>query len=252
MTQKKKDIREKFEVLTPQGYEHGDKPMKMKFTKRTSCIRCGTCCRTNPPTLLKPDMSALVAGTLTPENLVVIRDGERVPAVSEKEIYEAPFEMIMIRGRDGSAVCRFLSGENVCEIHENRPVQCRAYTCFGPQATVTGLEANRLTRRDIFAELPVILDLMERHNEKCSYRALGTALAKVADGDESALEEVFDMLQYDTEARPFLLEKLGLPEDVLSLVLGKPMNETISLFGYRVDREGDDYIIRPLETKEGR
>ncbi|HSW63808.1 MAG TPA: YkgJ family cysteine cluster protein [Dissulfurispiraceae bacterium] len=252
MTHKKKDARRKFEVLTPQGYEHGDKPMKMKFAKRTSCVRCGTCCRTNPPTLLKPDMATLVAGALKPENLVVIRDGERVPSVSEKELYEAPFEMIMIRGRDGSAVCSFLSGENVCEIYENRPAQCRAYACFGPQATVTGLEAHRLTRRDIFAEVPVILELMERHNEKCSYRALGTALAKVADGDEAALDAVFDMLQYDTEARPFLLDNLGLPEDVLSLVLGKPMNETISLFGYRVDQEGADYIIRPLGTKETR
>jgi hypothetical protein len=28
------------------------------------------------------------------------------------------------------------------------------------------------------------------------------------------------------------------------------MIETIRLFGYQVDREGEDYIIRPLEKKE--
>ncbi len=251
MTEKKKTS-EKFEVLTPQGYEYGDKPQKMKFTKRTSCVRCGTCCRTNPPTLLKPDMALLVDGSIRPENLLVIRDGERVASQAEKELYEAPFELIMVRGRDGSAVCSFLSGENVCGIYENRPAQCRAYTCFGPQATVTGLEANRLVRRDVFAGAPVILEFVARHDEKCSYRALGEALMKVAGGDESALETVFDMLQYDTEARPFIMEKLGLPKDLLNLVFGRPLTEAIRLFGYQIDREGNDYIIRPLEAKEER
>jgi Fe-S-cluster containining protein len=199
---------------------------------------------------MKSDMTLLVEGRVKPENLVVMRDGELVVSLTDKEIYEAPFEMIMLRGREGSSVCSLLTGENVCSIYESRPAQCRAYTCFGPQATVTGLEANRMVRREIFAEVPVVLELIARHEEKCSYRALGEALARIAGGDEAAVEAVFDMLQYDTEARPFLMEKLGIPEDVLGLVLGRPMLETIRLFGYQVDREGDDYIIRPLQKKE--
>jgi len=242
--------KETFDVLTPQGYEYGDKPQKMKFTKRTSCVRCGTCCRTNPPTLLKSDSRLLADGMIRPEQMVVVRDGERVYSTSDKEIYIAPFEMIMLRGRDASPVCGFLSGENVCEIYETRPAQCRAYTCFGPQATVTGLEASRMTRGDIFGEIPLVMEAISRHEAKCSYRLLADRLDALANGDEQAAEAVLDMLQYDTQARPFLAEKLELSPDVIGLIFGRPLTETIREFGYHVEQDGDDYILRIVKQEE--
>lgn len=246
----KQEKKNAFEVLTPQGYEDGDKPKKMKFTKRTSCVRCGTCCRTNPPTLLKSDSQLLVDGTIRPEHLVVIRDGERVLSMADQDIYSAPFEMIMVRGRGGSAVCGFLAGENVCELEEKRPAQCKSYTCYGPQATVTGLEASRMTRSDMFGGIPMVMEAIARHDEKCSYRLLGEALDAVAGGDESAVETVLDMLQYDQYARPFLAEKLGVTPAVLGLILGKPLVETIRQFGYQVEQDGEDFIVRPLKQEE--
>lgn len=242
--------KETFEVLTPQGFEHSDKPQKMKFTKRTSCVRCGTCCRTNPPTLLKNDAALLAAGTIGPEHLVVIRDGERVYSVSDKDTYVAPFEMIMVRGRDDSPVCRFLAGENVCEIYENRPAQCRAYTCYGPQVAVTGLEINRMTRNDIFGGIPLVMEAIARHNEKCSCRALADAFERIAGGDEPAVDTVLDMLQYDQYARPFLAEKLGIAPEVIGLILGRPLVETIRHFGFEVQQYGDEYILKLLEQEE--
>lgn len=242
--------KETFEVLTPQGYEHGDKPQKMKFSKRTSCVRCGTCCRTNPPTLLKADAALLADGTIRPEHMVVIRDGERVYSVSDKDIYIAPFEMIMLRGHGVSPACGFLAGENVCDIYETRPAQCRAYTCFGPQVTVTGLEASRMTRSDMFGEIPFVMEAISRHEAKCSYRLLADLLEAVAGGDEAAADTVLDMLQYDTQARPFLAEKLGLSPDVIRLIFGRPLTETIREFGYQVEQDGDDYILRIVKQEE--
>lgn len=247
---KKQKSKEDSVVLTPQGYEHGDKPQKMTFTKRTSCVRCGTCCRTNPPTLLRSDSSLLADSTIGPEHLVVIREAERVYSVSDKDIYVAPFEMIMVRGHDGSSVCGFLAGENVCELQEKRPAQCKAYTCYGPQTTVTGLEAARMTRSDIFGGVPLVMEAITRHDEKCSYRLLADLLDAVAGGDEAAVETVLDMLQYDLYARPFLAEKFGLPPEVLGLILGKPLVETIREFGYQVEQDGDDFILRLLKQEE--
>lgn len=247
---KNNEQKETFDVLTPQGYEHGDKPQKMKFTKRTSCVRCGTCCRTNPPTLLKADAALLADGTIGPEHMVVIRDGERVYSMSDKDIYIAPFEMIMLRGRDTSPVCGFLAGENVCEIYEARPAQCRAYTCFGPQVTVTGLEANRMTRSDIFGGIPLVMEAIARHDEKCSYRKLSELLEAVAGGDEAAADTVLDMLQYDMHARPFLAQKLELSPQIIELIFGRPLVMTIREFGYQVEQDGDDYILRIVKQEE--
>lgn len=247
---KESEKKEQFEILTPQGYEHGDKPQKMKFTKRTSCVQCGKCCRTNPPTLLKSDAALLAKGIIGPERLVVIRDGERVYSMGDKDIYVAPFEMIAVRGREGSPICGYLAGDNVCDIYEDRPTQCRAYTCYGPQATVTGLEAHRMTRRDIFGDIPLVMEAIARHDEKCSYRLLADTLEAVANGDEAAADAVLDMLQYDMYARPFLAEKLGLSPEVLGLILGKPLVVTIRQFGFEVERDGDDFIVRPLEQEE--
>ncbi|HMK43560.1 MAG TPA: YkgJ family cysteine cluster protein [Dissulfurispiraceae bacterium] len=247
-TEKKKGT--KFEVLTPQGYEYSDKPQKMKFTKRTHCVKCGLCCRTNPPTLLKNDMALFAGGSIQPEHVAVIREGEPVYSLADKEVYIAPFELLMVRGRAGSTVCSLLSGENVCDVYENRPAQCKAYACYGPQLTITGLETTRMVRRDLFGDIPFVLEVIDRHDEKCSYRELADALEKIAGGDEAAVDAVIDMLQYDIAVRPFVAEKLGLADHMIQLILGKPLLETIRLLGYQVDQEGEDYTIKPLEKKE--
>jgi len=242
---------ETFEVLTPQGYEYSDKPQKMKFTKRTHCVRCGTCCRSNPPTLLKNDLTLLANGVIGGEHLMVIRDGEHIYSVTDKDIYVAPFEMIMVRRREGSSSCRFLSGENECEIYEYRPAQCRMYTCFGPQATITGLESARMVRTHLFGDIPFVMEAIARHDTKCSYRQLENLLEAVKEGDESAVDDVLDMLQYDMQVRPFLAEKLGLSSDVIALIFGQPLMETIREFGYCVEREGEDFILQIVKPPEG-
>ena len=54
------------------------------------------------------------------------------------------------------------------------------------------------------------------------------------------------MLQYDTYIRPFIEERLNIPKEATNLILGRPLIETINVFGFKVVKEGEDYILLPM------
>ncbi len=246
---KKKIENDKFEIITPEEMENEEKPKKMCMQKRTSCIRCGSCCKGSGPSLLKKDLDLFTSGVLSHENTYTIRAGELVRSPEDGQIYESFMEIIKIRGKENSPVCIFYSDDGGCGIYENRPLQCRQYECWQRSDLYGGLQKNALSRKELFGSVDVLLDIIAKHEEKCSYGTLSAAFERVAGGDENAVEEIMDMLQYDTYIRPFLKEKLNVPDDALYLILGRPLTESVNEFGFRVVTEGDDYILLPIENK---
>ncbi|MFA5354495.1 MAG: YkgJ family cysteine cluster protein, partial [Thermodesulfovibrionales bacterium] len=230
----------RMEIMTPQGYEEGDKPKRMKMKKkRTSCERCGNCCSGGGPVLLKDDLALFSSGVLSHADVYTIRENERVG--SKENVYESFLEMIKLREAENGA-CSFYAGNGECRIYEKRPYQCRAYKCWSaneidnPGAALAeediliGLEGNCITRKDFFAGIDLVMDVIKRHEEKCSYERLNAALEKASEGDEEAMDEVMDMFQYDASIRPFLTEKFSIPQNALDLILGRPLTETIRGF----------------------
>ncbi|MDA8339609.1 MAG: hypothetical protein M0Z70_09960, partial [Nitrospiraceae bacterium] len=96
-------MKDKLQILTPQGFEKGDKPQKMRLNKKTSCVRCGKCCSESSPSLMREDMTLFVSGVLSYENTYTIRDGERVRSKGDGSIYESFVELIKIRDKEGAA-----------------------------------------------------------------------------------------------------------------------------------------------------
>ena len=237
------------EILTPQGTEGGDKPQKMRMNKRASCTRCGKCCSEGSPSLLKEDAVLFMSGALSHENTYTIRDRERIRSHGDDSVYESFLEFIKIKAKDGTSVCMFYRDKEGCGIYENRPSQCRVYKCWAPENLMKGFEKGALKRRDIFGSVDVLLGVMDKHEEKCSYKKLSETVEKLSEGGEEAVEEIMDMLQYDTYVRPFLLEKFNVPESALDLILGRPLSDTINEFGFKVVKEGDDYILLPIEPE---
>jgi Fe-S-cluster containining protein len=249
---KDKNVKSKLEILTPQGLENGDKPQKMRLNKRTGCIRCGKCCSESSPSLMKADMSLFVSGVLSHENTYTIRDGERVRSKGDGNIYESFVELIKIKDKDGTSVCLFYKDNEGCSIYENRPSQCRAYKCWAPENLMSGLEEKALRRSDIFGSIDLLMEVIGKHEEKCSYKKLSDAFDRLAEGREDAVEEIMDMLQYDTYIRPFLQEKFNVPPTAMDLILGRPLVDAINEFGFKVVRDDDEYILLPIEPiKEG-
>jgi Fe-S-cluster containining protein len=238
------------EILTPQGFEKGDKPQKMRLNKKKNCIRCGKCCSESSPSLLKEDIALFISGALSPENTYTIRDSERISMKDDGSIYESFVELIKIRDKDGTSICVFYKDNEGCSIYENRPAQCKAYKCWEPHNLLKGLEEGALKRRDIFGSVDLIMEAIGRHEEKCSYKKLSEAFDKLAEGDEKAADDIIDMLQYDTYIRPFMQEKFNISANTMNLIFGKPMTETIREFGFEVINEGDEYILMPIKQEE--
>jgi len=247
-----KSRKDKFEILTPQGYEEGDKPKKMKFVKKTECDRCGGCCSASTPSLHKEDMDLFRASILSFDNTFTIREGELFTIPGDEETYQSFIELIKIKPKEGTEECLFYSGDEGCTIYEKRPSQCAAYACWELNDAMTGLEAKALRRKDLFGDVELITDIIVHHEERCSYQKLADTIEKAAGGDEAAAEEISDMLQYDAFIRTYVTEKFNIPESSLDLLFGKPMTERIKEFGLKVEKEGDGYILMPLNTKEAK
>jgi Fe-S-cluster containining protein len=237
---------DKLKILTPQGLESGDKPQRMRLKKRTDCIRCGECCTGGGPTLLKEDLSLFISGVLSYDNTYTIREGELVRSYGDGEPYESFMELVKVKGKNKGKVCIFYEGEGTCRIYENRPSQCRAYKCWSPESP-QGLEENRLDRGELFNSSNLLLDIIDKHEQKCPYKRLSDAIERLSQGEENAVEDIIDMLQYDTYARPFLEERLSIPAAAMDLILGRPLIETINEFGFKVIRDGDEYILLPIK-----
>lgn len=238
----------KFDILTPQGYEEGDKPKRMKFVKKTECDRCGECCSASSPSLHKEDMALFHAGVLSFDNTYAIREGELFTVKGENEQYRAFMELLKIKSNE-DGVCIFYSPEKGCAIYERRPSQCASYACWKPTDAMTGLQQKALQRKDLFGGIELLSGLIEKHEERCSYDKLADAVEKATAGDEAAAEEISDMLQYDAFIRPYVKEKFNIPESSLDLVFGKAMAERIAEFGLKVEKEGDEFVLMPLQKE---
>ncbi len=250
MQEKKKT--NKFEILTPQGFESGDKPKKMKFVAKTECNRCGNCCGASTPSLLKEDMPLFRSSLLSFDNTFTIREGELFVVKGEEEPYRAFMELIKIKPKEGTEECIFYREDEGCTIYDRRPTQCAAFACWEVRDSMTGLQKSALQRKDLFGDIVLISEIIGRHEERCSYDKLADVVEKAMGGDEAAAEEITDMLQYDNFVRSYVTEKFNIPENSLDLVFGKPMTERIKDFGVKVEKEGDEYILLPVNIKEGK
>lgn len=236
-----------FEIVTPQGFEESESPRKTGFSKKTECTLCGKCCTECSPSLMKQDMRLFISGVLSPENVYTIREGE--PVRSGSDVYESFVEIIKIRENEEAAGCIFYSKGSGCIIYEDRPLQCKEYKCWETETPLYGLEESALKREDFFGSVDIIMDAIKKHNDKCSYERLSSAIGRFNENKDDALDDIIDMLQYDTYIRPFLEEKFNVPSTAMDLILGRPLTETINEFGFKVEKIGDEYILLQLKPE---
>lgn len=235
------------EIITPKGFHGINRPSKRGFSKKTNCDRCGDCCRKGSPSLMKEDLDLFALDVLSYENTYTIRLNEPLISLEDNSIYESFVELIKINDKGLNTACFFYDNEEGCTIYEKRPVQCREYKCWDHSDLIIGLEQNALNRADIFGSVEVVMEIIKKHEEKCSYEKLSRAFERLSSNSEEAIEDIIDILQYDTYIRPFIEERLDIPRGAINLILGRPLIETINGFGFKVVKEGEEYILLPIE-----
>ncbi|MBF0321109.1 MAG: YkgJ family cysteine cluster protein [Nitrospirae bacterium] len=215
---------------------------------KAGCDRCGQCCLKGSPTLHFGDSPLLKDGTLDYKDLFTIRDGELVYNNMEDEFIAIDCELIKIREKEGSRTCIYFDEDaSACGIYDKRPAQCRAYECWDTEKFMATFTEDKLTRAELLRGQPELLDIVNAHGDKCSYKKLSDLFSAIGDGKDLT-GDVLEILGYDTYIRPLLPEKIGVPEEYLDLLLGRPLIDTVIMFGFKVEKDAQgNYCLLPLQ-----
>jgi Fe-S-cluster containining protein len=218
-------------------------------TDRTECVLCGDCCRQGSPTLHHEDLEILAREVISRRQLVTLRKGEPVYSPYEEKPVYLREERIKIREKPKTRECVFLDAEaSRCTIYPDRPVQCRAQACWDPDPAREIAAQPCLTRRDLFGEAEVVLELLDEHDTRCSFDKLEGAFDRLHKSGGQSIDEVIDTLAFEDHFRGFVAERLKLSEEELELFFGRSFSAMAGLFGFRVEKKPDGTrLILPAE-----
>jgi Fe-S-cluster containining protein len=216
---------------------------------RTHCIRCGECCLKSSPTLQTKDLPLLVGGSIRLAHLYTIRKGELVRDNVRGRLVPADQEMIKVRDNRGSCVF-YVGEEKACNIYENRPAQCASLKCWDTAEFMELYRSPKLYRQAVI-ENGVLLGLIEEQEKRCSYALLSDHVRRISEEGEKAVEKVLELLKFDFYLRPFLAQKLGLRIEEMDLYFGRPLTETIVMFGLKVEKQSDGgFLLTKLDWEK--
>ena len=216
--------------------------LRMNATNTIPCRRCGVCCEKGGPSLHLEDRPLVDRGDIPARCLFTLRKGELARDNVKNILAPLPDEIIKIKGQNGRWTCRFYDPQDCgCRIYDHRPVECRALNCRDTRRIEALYATQRLTRRDLLADIQGLWDLVEEHERRCSYSELA---ARVREGsrEEGVLRQeraILETLRYDAHIRQLTVEKAGLDPEMLDFVFGRPLTETIRMFEIRlVQKDG--------------
>ena len=214
-----------------------------------ACIRCGTCCQKGGPAFHIEDRSLIDEGFIHTRHLYTIRKGEMVHDNVRGLEMPCTYEMIKIKGGEGSWQCTFYQvEENACGIYKHRPQECRILKCWDPAELLAMYDKNRLTRKALLVNIAGLWDLVEAHEQQCSYAGLKQCLEDLdssSSSERAAIKAAISMVRYDQEIRRLVVSKGGVTPDMADFLFGRPLEKTIHMFGYGVrEKDGKSSLVR--------
>jgi Fe-S-cluster containining protein len=235
-----------WEILNPQVRTREWKTLmnhlvEIAYASRPYCVRCGECCLHGSPSLHVEDAELLIEGILSPQDLYTLRKGERAKLNAEGKLGIVQQEAIKIREKPENGQCIFYSeADRECAIYQRRPLQCRLQACWDPESLGELLHKEKLSRRYLLKDDEARLKLIHVHDERCDPEELDNAFNLIdQSGDAAALDQILEILRYDTAFRAVLTEKGGFRVEELDFYFGRSIEEIVSAYGMRVDRHED-------------
>jgi Fe-S-cluster containining protein len=199
------------------------------------CVRCGVCCTRGSPTLVREDQEILSDEGIPWTSLLTLRKGEPAHSHLAGGAFYLPGERIKIREKPDSKTCALYDGENrACTVHSQKPVQCRAQSCWDPTEAEQQAAMPPLTREDILRGADVLLEIIAQHEGRCDFENFRLSFDRLKETKGESLGEILEMLAFDEHVREFAVEQVPVPEEVLDLVFGRSLVSRLHLFGFRV------------------
>jgi len=224
---------------------NGSKPKP--DTATTECRRCGTCCKKGGPSFHLEDKVLVENGIILSKHLYTIRIGELSFDNVKGCILPASSDIIKIKGRKGSWTCVFFDGKNnECTIYDTRPMECRVLKCWDTREIEKIYAKNRLTRKDLISSIEGLWDLVEEHQNQCGYDMLTLFVdALNTDKKNEALKGILEIIEHDIKIRELVVQRAGLESDLTDFIFGRPITETIKMYGLKIEKGGDKYLLVP-------
>jgi Fe-S-cluster containining protein len=220
-------------------------------TERTHCVRCGECCIAAGPTLQKTDLPLFFDQVIKGAQLYTIRKSELVRDNINDQLKFSDREMIKLKGpATGKGCVLYDADKKACAIYARRPSQCRAFACWDDAEFKAVFAGPKADRKDIIRD-PNLLRLMESHENRCNYQVISDYVKQIQQQGETAVKKVLKILEYDQDIRRLTHEKLSIDLRELDLLFGRPLTETISMFGLKIAQEADGSFLLTTEG-EGR
>ncbi|WP_211230033.1 YkgJ family cysteine cluster protein [Desulfovirgula thermocuniculi] len=214
----------------------------IKRPPRDHCTRCGTCCRAGGPALHREDIAILLAGHVGHRHLVTIRAGEPVFDPFAEAVRPSPQEMIKVRGRGGEwTCCLYDEKTSSCTIYEHRFLECRLLKCWDPAELAEVAGRDLLVRADLINPGDPVLELIELHEQECSYQKVEELWARLSTkGEEAeALAALRELLRRDLAIRLLATREVGLAEEYELFIFGRPLFKVLEPRGLKVFAHGE-------------
>ena len=213
----------------------------------TQCIRCGTCCKKGGPSFHLEDKILIEKGIILSKFLYTIREGELFYDNIKKCISPAVSDIIKVKGQKESWACIFFNEKaSECTIYDNRPLECRTLKCWDTREIEKIYSKNRLTRKDLLSNIEGLWELVEDHHKRCSYRKLNILLDILKKNKRNkTLKSTLDIIEYDARIRELVVQKGGLDFEMTDFIFGRPITETIKIYGFKIKKQNDKYCLIP-------
>jgi len=214
----------------------------------TKCIRCGTCCKKGGPSFHLEDKMLIEKGIILSKYLYTIREDELCYDNVKESILPAASDIIKIKGQKDSITCIFFNEkENECTIYGNRPLECKALKCWDTRKIESIYSKNRLTRKDLLSTIEGLWNLIEDHQKRCSHETLKLFIdALDKNKKDEVLNGILDIIKYDAQTRKLVAQKGGLDPEITDFIFGRPITETIRIYGFKIIKQNDNYGLIPI------
>lgn len=210
------------------------------------CRRCGTCCRKGGPALHRTDKRLVMTGKIPVRHLLTIRKGEPAYDNIRGVVLPAATDILKIKSASGSRACRYFDPQQGgCRIYPDRPLECRVLKCWDTRAIQVLYTVERLTRRDLLSRVKGLWELVRDHQRRCAYALIRQHVYALLQGHTQDAESLSALLGYDTHLRAVLTERRGVSPDQMDFLLGRPLSETLEMFGLRVASRAGKRILVP-------
>lgn len=223
-------------------------PKTTRKDEITECARCGTCCKKGGPSFHIEDKELIEKGIIPAKYIYTIRKGERTYDNIKGCFLPASSDILKLKGQKGSWTCVFFNEKNNdCTIYDHRPVECRVLKCWDTRDIEKIYAQNRLTRKDLISSVEGLWELVETHQERCSYDKLTHYLdALKTSNRKKPLKGILDLMAYDMNIRELVVQKASLDPELTEFLFGRPIKETLRIYGIKIKKVKGKYILIPI------